>query len=269
MDTDHDDSELDTQAAPADPTLHGHSITWNYSIRYWLPLLGPTAWTTWQTLIGFCYGHKDTCWPSVSLLADITAAGDRNQIKGRWITQDGERKRRPGAIETLEAHGLISVEPRPEDQRYTFHVLKEPPTLTPAQLHSLPDKLQAMHADLLHRCGIDKETYLATDHTKPAPTDKTTSPYADTRELEEAWRRVLAQAHSQVTLANFKTFLQRTVAYDYEPETGLLFVLCPDPLTAKLLGQRFKPLLLRAASDLQVAGRPIADLAFTPGRNYA
>jgi hypothetical protein len=153
--------KIDVQAVDLEPTRRGYQLTYNYAIRFWLPILGPVCFALWQALISFCFGDRDKCWPSISLLADMAGGGNRHSITGRWRGTEPDRRRQPGALEKLEAHGLLTVNTKragPET-RYTFHVVKEPPLLTLSQLARLPNRLQRMHRDLLQRCGIDGETY--------------------------------------------------------------------------------------------------------------
>ena len=153
--------KIDVQAVDLEPTRRGYQLTYNYAIRFWLPILGPFCFALWQALISFCFGDRDKCWPSISLLADMAAGGNRKIITGRWRTQGDSRLRQSGALEHLEAHGLLTVETKNggPSARYVFHVIKEPPLLTPQQLATLPNRLQEMHADLLLRCGMDEPTY--------------------------------------------------------------------------------------------------------------
>jgi len=258
MTAEADSERFDTRAASLEPTLHGHHVVWNYSTRFWLPLLGPTAWATWQALIGFCYGEKDSCWPSISLLADMAAGGNRNIIKGRWRTEGGERVRMPGALQVLEDHGLISVEGKPGDQRYIFHVQKEPPLLTPDQLSELPGRLQQMHGALLYRCGLDEETYAERARNgTPAREGRT---YGDQRELEEQWRRVLSLAAERVSPGNFNLYLADTRAYDFDLEAEALYLECPSPMVALAVEAQFETFLRRLAAELciEIDGRRIA-----------
>ena len=230
MTAEADSQRFDTRAASLEPTLHGHHVVWNYSTRFWLPLLGPTAWATWQALIGFCYGEKDSCWPSISLLADMAAGGNRNIIKGRWRTEGGERVRMPGALQVLEDHGLISVEGKPGDQRYMFHVQKEPPLLSPDQVASLPGRLQEMHEALLYRCGLDEEGYA--ERARSGARVREGKTYGDQRELAEQWRRLLSAAAERVSEGNFNLYLADTRAYDFDLEAEALYLECPSPMVA-------------------------------------
>jgi len=261
--------EIDCREITLEPTLHGYHVAWNYSQHFWLPILGPIAWCTWQTLITFCYGRRDSCWPSISLLADIAAKGNRNLIKGRWAQTPGHRFRRKGAVELLEEHGLIAIDPRgPDDKRYTFHVLKDPPLLTPEQVQALPARLQTMHAALLHKCGIDPDTHAAKANRVTPGAHSTTTDYAGLRQLEERWRTILSHCQSQITPANYDTYLSRTTPTAYDPTTRTLTIEAPNPLIAISLEHSFSQLLTRAAHELSITidGSPIDDITYTARR---
>ena len=155
------DHRIDVEPIDLDPTRRGYQLTHTYALRFWLPTLGPLTFAVLQTLISFCFGDKETCWPSISLLAHMAAGGNRNLITGRWRGQGDDRRRQPGALETLERLALLTVETKhagPET-RYTFHVVKDAPLLPPDLLAQLPKRLQQMHADLLDRSGMDLSTY--------------------------------------------------------------------------------------------------------------
>lgn len=83
-------AEVEVQPVELDPTTHGYSVAWNYSTRFWLPLLGATPWAVWQTLLSFCFGPRDTCWPSINLIAGIAANSNRHAILGRWRGKGGQ-----------------------------------------------------------------------------------------------------------------------------------------------------------------------------------
>jgi len=261
--------DIDCQEVTLEPTLHGYHVAWNYGQHYWLPILGPVPWCTWQTLITFCFGRRDSCWPSISLLADIAAKGNRNLIKGRWAQNPEHRFRRKGAVEILEDHGLISIEPRgPDDKRYTFHVLKEPPLLTPEQVQTLPPRLQTMHAALLHKCGINPDDHAAKAQRVTPGAPSTTPDYADLRQLEEDWRTILTDCQAQMTPANYRTYFTGTTPTAYDPTTRTLTVEAPNPLIATCLERQFSQLVTRAAAelDIRIDGSPIQAVTYTARR---
>jgi hypothetical protein len=277
------DEEVEVEVVDLEPTLRGYHISWNYSTRYWLPLLGPIPWAVWQTLLSFCFGGRDTCWPSISLIADIATGGNRNLVTGRWRGRGANRRRQPGALDTLEDAGLLSIQidRTGRQTRYTFHVLREPPLLAPDQLSQLPSRLQRLHADLLARCGIDQETYQRRVHnlrpraaqgTTPAAQDSTpaargsTNHYKEQLQIEEVWRTIKEALKTEISPANYQTYLHDTHAITFDRDTGTLFVEASSPLVANQLNNYFAMTILRAAAttDAPIHGVPIAAIDFVP-----
>ena len=268
-----------------DPALRGYHVAWQYGWRFWLPILGPVPFLVWQQLISFCYGDKDTCWPSVSLLADLVAKGNRHAITGRWRGKGKARRRQPGALEILEAHGLLAVEtknPGPT-ARHTFHVVKEPPLLPPNLLSKLPPRLQQMHADLLRRAETSHATYLALarppgalDTTPDAPGTTTpahdttpgaldtTKNYNQSRQREEIWRRTKDALRQEMMHFNYATYISGTHAVDFDKATGTLFVQAPSPIIAMTLRESMEHVIRRvmAREGLELEGVPIQHVKY-------
>jgi hypothetical protein len=277
--------QIDVQPVDLEPTRRGFQVTYNYAVRFWLPVLGPGCFAVWQALISFCFGDRDTCWPSISLLADMAARGNRNLITGRWRGQGESRRRQKGALEKLEDHGLLTVETRhagPET-RYTFHVLKEPPLLTPEVLARLPRRLRQMHSDLLGRCGLDAETYQLIHRGAAAQGSSgagdaiggaaqgtgaaaqgTTKHYKESKILEEVWRETKSALSREMTELNFRTYLSDTHALAFHRGRGVLIVQTPNPLTTETLAHRFRPTIVRTIRNLQLAFDevPVQDVQF-------
>jgi hypothetical protein len=284
------DEQVEVEVVDLEPTLRGYHISWNYSTRYWLPLLGPIPWAVWQTLLSFCFGGRDTCWPSISLIADIATGGNRNLVTGRWRGRGTNRCRQPGALDALEDAGLLSIQidRTGRQTRYTFHVLREPPLLTPDQLSQLPPRLQQLHADLLTRCGIDQETYQQRIHNlrpragggaTPAAWDSTpaaqgttpaargsTNHYKEQLQIEEVWRTIKEALKTEISPANYQTYLHDTHAIAFDRDTATLLVEASSPLAANQLNNYFAITILRAAAttDASTNGVPIASVEFIP-----
>jgi hypothetical protein len=287
------DRRIETRGVDSnDPTLRGYHVTWTYALRYWQPLLGAVPFALWQALISFCYGERDFCWPSLNLLADLVAGGNRHLITGRYRGTGKQRRRQQGAIEVLEEHGLITTEAHGAGPtaRYRFHVLKEPPPLTVSQLERLPSRLQRMHSDLLRRCGIDPDTYPqscpqtfhnrgrhpATDTTPSVqgttpPADGTTPPAQDTakqykrrREFQEIWRRIQRALSEKTTPGNYRTYIANTYAMEFDPDLAALTVVAPSPLIARELATTYHQYIIRELYDTGAAvdGVPIQDVDF-------
>jgi hypothetical protein len=281
--------EIDVQAVDVEPTRRGYQVTYNYAVRFWLPILGPVAYAVWQTLISFCYGDRETCWPSISLLADIATRGNRNRVTGRWRGVGDDRRRQPGALEKLEDHGLLTVTTRnagPET-RYTFHVVKEPPLLPPDLLDQLPKRLRQMHTDLLTRCGMDLSTYqqLATGGGAQGPgggaqgtgggaqgtgggAQGPANQYKESKLLEEIWRETKSRLLHKMTRANFSTYIKDTHALAFDRNLGILIIQTPNPLTSRTLADTFQTLIMRTIQEANVGidGVPVYDVQFQSKR---
>lgn len=280
------DDKIDVQPVDLDPTRRGFQVTYNYAVRFWLPVLGPVSYSVWQALISFCFGDKETCWPSISLLADMAAGGNRNLITGRWRGQGDERRRQPGALETLERLALLTVETRhagPET-RYTFHVVKEPPLLPPDLLRQLPKRLREMHADLLDRSGMDLSTY---QQMASAPGSRgaaqgrggaaqgtggaaqgTTKQYKESKIVEECWREAKSALFKEMTAANFQTYFSDTHGLAFDPNLCMLVIQTPNPLTTEVLRGQFYGLIMRTIKNagLKIDGVPISFVDFQSRR---
>jgi hypothetical protein len=265
-------------------------VAWNYGTRYWLPLLGPLPWAVWQTLLSFCFGDRDTCWPSISLIADIVARGERSLITGRWRGKGDSRQRQPGALEILQEAGLLAIETQHSgpQTRYRFHVLKEPPILAPDQLARLPPRLQQTHAELLARCGLDERTYqqlihtlrgrgvqgttLAAQATTPDGHDSTpagqdsTNKYKEERLIEEVWKSIKNALKPEISSSNYATYVADTQALAFNRDTGILLVAVSSPQAATQLHNYFAMAIMRAVAttNATIQGVPIAGVEFIP-----
>jgi hypothetical protein len=276
-------AQVEVELVELDPTRRGYHVAWNYGTRYWLPLLGPVPWAVWQTLLSFCFGERDTCWPSISLIADIAAGGNRKAIAGRWRGKGDKRRRQPGALEILQQTGLLSVETQHTGSRtrYRFHVLKEPPLLAPDQLAQLPPRLQKAHAQLLARCGLDAETYPQSIHrasrggvqgtmlAAPGPTPGVQGPtnkYKEETQIERVWTIIKEALKLEMTQANYAVFVADTQAISFDRDTGVLLVETPTPLVAAKLNNHLQMTIMRtvASTDVSVRGVRIVAVEFVP-----
>ena len=290
LDRQNGDQQVEVEVVDLEPTLRGYHVAWNYGTRYWLPLLGPLPWAVWQTLLSFCFGDRDTCWPSINLIADIAANGNRHLITGRWRGKGTNRRRQPGALEILEEAGLLAMETRYSgpQTRYRFHLLKEPPILAPDQLAKLPPRLQQTHAELLTRCGMDQQTYQQRAHrlrrraaqgttlsardTTPGVQDTTptaqdtTNNYKEQRLIEEVWRTIKEALKLEMTESNYGTYIADTQAINFDRDTGTLLVEAPSRLAANQLNSYFQMTIRRVVANLKtsVQGVPIAAVDFVP-----
>ena len=283
LDRQNGDQQVEVEVVDLEPTLRGYHVAWNYGTRYWLPLLGPLPWAVWQTLLSFCFGDRDTCWPSISLIADIAARGDRHLITGRWRGKGESRQRQPGALEILQEAGLLAIETQHSgpQSRYRFRLLKEPPLLTPDQLAKLSPRLQQTHAELLARCGLDQRTYPQLIHalrrrgaqdttpgvhdTTPGAQD-TTNKYKEERPIEEVWKSIKNALKTEITSSNYGTYIADTQAMAFNRDTGTLVVGVSSPQAATQLNNYFAMTIRRAVvnTNASVQGIPIAAVEFVP-----
>jgi len=76
----------------------------HYAQYFWRPYLGLAAFALWQMLLSFCYGRKDTAWPSVSRLSRMLTNSDnsRHVVRGRVRRDHGRERFVPGALQVLE-----------------------------------------------------------------------------------------------------------------------------------------------------------------------
>ncbi|MGB9300278.1 MAG: DnaA N-terminal domain-containing protein [Anaerolineae bacterium] len=290
LDRQNGDQQVEVEVVDLDPTLRGYHVAWNYGTRYWLPLLGPLPWAVWQTLLSFCFGGRDTCWPSIELLADIAAKGNRHLILGRWRGKGTDRRRQPGALEILQEAGLLAIETQHSGSqtRYRFRLLKQPPLLAPDQLAKLSLRLQESHAELLARCGLDERTYqqlihtlrgrgvqgttLAAQATTPDGHDSTpagqdsTNKYKEELQIEELWRTIKEALKLEMTESNYGTYIADTQAISFDRDTGTLVLEAPSPLVANQLNSYFAIVVRRvvATTNATIQGIPIAAVEFIP-----
>jgi hypothetical protein len=276
-----EEGEVEVEVVEVDPTLRGFHVAWNYSTRYWLPLLGPVAWAVWQTLLNFCFGERDTCWPSISLIADIAARGNRHLVLGRWKGKGESRRRQPGALEILQEAGLLAIETQDTGSRtrYRFRVLKEPPTLTPDQLARLSPRLQQDHAELLARCGLDGQSYPQSAHILRRDgvqgivdyvqdtgdyVQDTANKYKEERQIEELWRRIKRALKLRIISSNYDSYVADTQAISFD--SGLLRVEAPSQGEADYLNKYFETVVMRtvASTHASVQGVPIVAVEFVP-----
>ena len=156
------DTSFEVEELEFDPTRRGYTQVPNYFAYYWTPLLGAKAALTYERICSFAHGKKDTCYPSISLLADILAM-DRHSLTGRMRrdSRPGHRQEyyQPGFLKQLVEAGLLRMETRPHHggrNHYKFTVVKYPPLLSPDQVAQLSPRQQRRHQALLEDCHKDR-----------------------------------------------------------------------------------------------------------------
>ena len=145
--------EIRVRSLDFDPVDAGYTILPNYTARFWFPMLRSSSAIGLYLILMVHADQQGHAWPSIATIAD-TLAVDRRTITGRTQDVDGKPRRYPGAIETLERHGLLRtdrVEPDDGNPFWNFYVRKRPPILTPAQVDELPERLQHAHDRWLKR----------------------------------------------------------------------------------------------------------------------
>jgi hypothetical protein len=125
-----------------------------------------------------------------------------------------------------------------------------------------------MHAALLHKCGIDPATHALKANRPATGAHSTTTDYAALTHLQDQWRTILAHCQTQITPANYRTYLTGTTPTGYDPTTRTLTVQAPNPLIAISLEHQFSHLVTRAAAELAVTidGSPIEAITYTARR---
>ena len=157
------DTAFEVEEIECDPTRRGYTQVPNYFAYYWTPVLGAKAALTYERICSFAHGKKETCYPSISLLADILGM-DRHSLTGRR-RRDSRPGHRPeyyqeGFLKQLVEAGLLGMETRAHPggrNFYKFTVVKYPPLLTPEQVAKLSPRQQRRHQDLLAECRQPRE----------------------------------------------------------------------------------------------------------------
>lgn len=150
--------EFSVSLVSFDPAHWGQIVTQRYVLVFWQPLLG-YAFQVWVTLRTFTWNNEAEGWPSIQLLADICANGNRHRLLGRAARAD--RAAQTGALETLTQARIIHIRTQGQGRKtqYFFRVLDSLPLLTPHQVEHLTPALQERHKQWLWKCSIDYEEW--------------------------------------------------------------------------------------------------------------
>lgn len=199
------DKRQGTDSDPAGLSM-GFVMIPHYAQYFWRPYLGLAAFALWEMLLSFCYGSKDTAWPSVSRLSRMLTNSDnsRHVVRGRVRRDHGRERFVPGALQVLEREGLVRVQGADASRgarvsrgaresrgarvshgaqvshgaTYIFRVRKSLPLLRPEQVSRLSPSLQRDHARFLARVEGSKQSPGALDtsadawDTEPDDADK-------------------------------------------------------------------------------------------------
>ena len=154
---------IEIQAIEPNAILRGDVRIPNYFKDFWQPILGHKAAATYEMILRFAYGERETCTVSLYRLA-ASLGMTRSELKGRERRAGGHPGvsrdyRQRGTLDALCGAGLLQVQIRgqPGRQSYLFKILRTPPLLTPAQVRTLPGILQRAHHELMERCRRDLE----------------------------------------------------------------------------------------------------------------
>jgi hypothetical protein len=155
--------EISVSLVSFDPTHWGRVSTQRYALMFWQPLLGAFPFQTWVTLRMFAWNSETEGWPSIQLLADICANGNRHRLLGR--AEQANRAAQVGALEILTQARIIHIrtEGKGRKTRYYFRVLDNLPLLAPRQVEELSPRLQQRHKEWLWKCSIDYEEWQQLD----------------------------------------------------------------------------------------------------------
>lgn len=272
--------------AERDPARTGFTLVHNYAHYFWRPFLGNAAFSLWELLVSYCYGSKDTAFPSLSHLARMMTNSDnsRGRVKGRKA-----RSNRPSPLARLRAEHLIAtgpVDPGPRT-RYVFRVARELPLLRPEQVAALSPALQRDHQRWLERYGISQDAYErayqlplpTTESGAPAPTPCSalvpTNPPPDASALaagapalpnktdelslpKQWWLQTQEELKLQINPGLYRTTVDQ--AYVSAFEDGILTLRCRAPLVQDLMQYRLRNTVMR---ELTFASRgEVRDVRF-------
>lgn len=151
--------EISVELISFDPAHWGNVTTQRYTLVFWQPLLGTFPFQVWVTLRAFAWNSEAEGWPSIELLADVCANGNRRRLTGRNKRVD--RKAQMGAFEILTKAKVIHVRTQGTGRKtqYFFRVRDNLPLLTPRQTEYLTPALQQRHKEWLWKCSIDYEEW--------------------------------------------------------------------------------------------------------------
>jgi len=255
----------------------------HYAQYFWRPYLGLAAFALWQMLLSFCYGSKDTAWPSVSRLSRMLTNSDnsRHVVRGRVRRDHGRERFVPGALQVLERERLVRVlgAEGTRGATYIFRVRRSLPLLRPEQVARLSPSLQRDHARFLARAEGSKKSPGALDtsadawDTEPgdwgnSPDDADRGPdtrdgtnnnyQEDQRTMDDRWEDVVSELSLQLDPAVWDRLVKLTEAH-VDAEGEVLTITGRDRYALDFLENRYARFVQRAVK--LVYGREL-DLRF-------
>ena len=259
----------------------GFTMVPHYAQYFWRPYLGMAAFALWQMLVSFCYGTKDTAWPSISRLSRMLTNSDnsRHVVRGRVRRDHGRERFVPGALQVLERERLVRVlgaednhgphatrgshaTRGPDASRgatYVFRVRKSLPLLRPEQVARLSPSLQRDHVRFLSRAEGSKKSPGALDtsadawDTEPDDADKGPDAWDGTnnnyqehqRTIDDKWKDVVSELSLQLDPAVWDRLVKLTEAY-MDAEEEVLTITCRDQYALDFLEHRYARFVQRA-----------------------
>ena len=271
-----------------DPAQRGYTAVHNYALYFWRPYLGNTAFALWELLLSFCYGDRDTAYPSIARLARMITNSDHSRavVTGRrrplktLEVLETSKVSTNGALPILRRERLVQVGRQGTGRmsRYTFRVLKALPLLRPEQVARLSPGLQLDHALWLERHGITPAAYLHAyappdQPAQSVPCAPGASPCAASIRADAAgtgpcapggtnntqeqppwkhwWRDTLSELRLQLTRSAFETCLLHTQVSSFED--GVLTLQSANSMVRDSLQHRLAPLIERTLQDTSQA----------------
>ncbi|MCG2768274.1 MAG: hypothetical protein L6435_07805 [Anaerolineae bacterium] len=276
------DKRQGTDSDPAGLSM-GFVMIPHYAQYFWRPYLGLAAFALWEMLLSFCYGSKDTAWPSVSRLSRMLTNSDnsRHVVRGRVRRDHGRERFVPGALQVLEREGLVRVQGADASRgareshgaTYIFRVRKSLPLLRPEQVSRLSPSLQRDHARFLARVKGSMKSPGALDtsadawDTEPDDADKepdtrdsspddadkgpdawdgTNNNYQEhQRTIDDKWKDVVSELSLQLDPAVWDRLVKLTEAY-VDAEEEVLTITCRDQYALDFLEHRYARFVQRA-----------------------
>lgn len=274
-----------------DPARSGYTAVHNYAHYFWRPYLGNTAFALWELLLSFCYGDKDTAYPSIARLARMLTNSDASRavVTGRRracgkTSGVAQTRQVSGALGVLRRERLVQVTRQGTGvtSSYAFRVRQTLPVLRPDQVARLCSALQRDHTVWLARHGIDQHAYssafarpdpgcalgttpCAQGNSPHAPDTGPCAPGSTNNPQEESlwnhwWQDTLSELQPQLMRDTFEICLQRSLVQSFHD--GVLTLRAASPLARDVLQHRLAPLLQRTLhrnSGGQVERIQIAD----------
>jgi len=179
----------------------------NYFCLYWTRILGAKPALLYERIAMHAYGKKETCYPSVELLAAIMGCA-RGTLTGRERVnkETGVKGHKEGFLEILKRYGLITMHRR--GKSYAYQPVKTLPLLSEEQLKTLPPILRKRHEKDVEKLKEKQERQLEKDKKKQQ--EDMTRFSQDTTRFSPDMTRIGVTNHTESEIK--KTHSEREVA---------------------------------------------------------